>query len=516
MLLLLPLLLITPSTLASECVPRTFQGDSFVCVCNSDYCDLPGVIKVPAAGSHTLITTSRDEHRFSIQNGSNDALPGEGSSVVVTLNHQERFQAMMGFGGAFTDATGINILKLTEESQEWLMKSYFSPEGIEYNLCRVPMAGSDFSTRPYSYDDVEGDVDLVHFNLTTEDYKYKLPFIHRAQELAERELLLFGSPWSPPAWMKENGMFNGSGGLLNEMWQPYADYFVKFVQAYSAEGAPIWGLTTQNEPLTGFQDWRWNTCAWTAEGQRDWIKTTLGPTLQAAGMRHLQLMVLDHNRDALPWYPATILEDPESNQFVDGVAIHWYDDDNTGPEVMSELHSLFEDKFLLYTESCDGWDAAPGERVILGDWYRAESYAANIIDDVNHWSTGWVDWNMALDIDGGPNWAYNFVDSPIIIDEKSSEFYKQPMFYSMGHFSKFIAPGDRLISSTVSSGYEHVRVAAFQHGSTDTASTIVLLNMGEDMETVTVDVRGSQEFVNFVMPAKSIVSVLVNMAATAH
>ncbi|KAG0728246.1 putative glucosylceramidase 3 [Chionoecetes opilio] len=419
-----------------------------------------------------------------------------GTSVMVTLDSRKQYQTMFGFGGAFTDATGINILKLPEGAQDWFMKSYFSPEGIEYNLCRVPMAGSDFSTRPYSYDDVEGDVNLIHFNLTTEDYKYKLPFILRAQELAERELLLFGSPWSPPAWMKENGMFNGSGGLLDEMWQPWANYFVKY-----------------DDSKALFQNWMWNTCAWTAEDQRDWIKTNLGPTLEAASMRRLQLMVLDHNRDALPWYPATILEDPESNQFVDGVAIHWYDDDNTGPEVMNELHSLFEDKFVLYTESCDGWDAAPNERVILGDWYRAESYAANIIEDLNHWSTGWVDWNMALDTNGGPNWAHNFVDSPIIINEKSGEFYKQPMFYAMGHFSKFVAPGDRLISSAVSEGSEHVKVAAFRHNED---STVILLNMGEDDETVSMDLGGGQEFINFVMPAKSLVTVLAATQPGAH
>ncbi|CAL4258628.1 unnamed protein product, partial [Meganyctiphanes norvegica] len=167
------------------------------------------------------------------------------------------------------------------------------------------MAGSDFSVRPYSYDDIEGDVALVNFALAEEDWLYKLPLIQWANSLSQREVKLFGSPWSPPAWMKTNGKFNESGELLPEMYQPWAEYFVKFVEAYESNGAPIWGLTTQNEPLSGFDDnWGWNTCGWTAEDMRDWIKTNLGPTLEAAGLRRLKLMVDDFNRDTLPWYPA--------------------------------------------------------------------------------------------------------------------------------------------------------------------------------------------------------------------
>nr|XP_027232645.1 glucosylceramidase-like [Penaeus vannamei] len=408
------------------CKARNFGADSVVCVCTADYCDFLGNVTRGPEGTFTTVASSRDGLRFLVNTGALSPTPVEGG-VIIHVNHQYEYQTMMGFGGAFTDATGINIGTLPSDTQEVLLRSYFSPEGLEYNLCRVPIAGSDFSTRPYSYDDFEGDVELKHFNLTEEDYLYKLPYIQRAIELSERDLLILGSPWSPPAWMKENGHFNGSGGLLKEMWQPYSDYFVKFVQSYEAEGVPIWGLTTQNEPLTGFEDWFWNTCAWTAEDQRDWIKTNLGPTLEAAGLRRIKLMVDDHNRDTLPWYPATILEDPKANEYVDGIALHWYADDWTGPSVMDETQAMFPDKFLLYTESCDGWDASADERVKLGDWFRAESYAYNIIDvriglpvacSVGFWTMNHSrrvgDWNMALDMQGGPNWANNFVDFPLL------------------------------------------------------------------------------------------------------
>ncbi|XP_063590816.1 putative glucosylceramidase 3 [Penaeus indicus] len=487
------------------CQARDFGADSVVCVCTADYCDFLGNVTRGPDGTFTSITSSRDGLRFHVDTGVLSQAPMEGG-VIIHVNNKYEYQTMMGFGGAFTDATGINIGTLPNNTQEVLLKSYFSPEGIEYNLCRVPIAGSDFSTRPYSYDDVEGDVELTHFSLADEDYLYKLPYIQRAISLSERDLLILGSPWSPPAWMKENGHFNGSGGILKEMWQPYSDYFVKFVQSYEAEGVPIWGLTTQNEPLTGFEDWFWNTCAWTPEDQRDWIKTNLGPTLEAAGLRRIKLMVDDHNRDTLPWYPATILEDPETNKYVDGIALHWYADDWTGPSVMDETQALFPDKFLLYTESCDGWDAEPGERVLLGDWFRGESYAYNIIDDMNHWSTGWVDWNMALDMTGGPNWANNFVDSPIIINKETGEFYKEPMFYAMGHFSKFISPGSRRTYTNIF-GSEQVKATAV-HNSQDDTTTVVIINLGDAAEALSVDIGDSTNYINFDLPAKAIVTLL--------
>ncbi|KAK7085976.1 hypothetical protein SK128_000067, partial [Halocaridina rubra] len=160
----------------------------------------------------------------------------------------------MGYGTAFTDSAGLNVVQLSQAAQDKLLRSYFAPEGIEYDLCRIPIAGSDFSVRPYSYDDVEGDVELVNWALVEEDLNYKLPLILKAQEMSQKTIKLFGSPWSPPAWMKTNGKFNESGELLKTMWQPWSNYFVKFVEAYEAAGAPMWGLTTQNEPLSGFDD----------------------------------------------------------------------------------------------------------------------------------------------------------------------------------------------------------------------------------------------------------------------
>lgn len=492
---------------ASECNPRQFDYDSVVCVCDGSSCDEIGEVPFPPLGSYTVVTTSRDGLRFNMETKSTEDQADPDAAIVVRVNHNYTYQTIIGFGGAFSDSAGLNVVKLSGEAQENLLRSYFAPEGIEYNLCRIPIAGSDFSVRPYSYDDVEGDTDLEFFALAEEDFNYKLPLILRAQELSQRTIKLFGSPWSPPAWMKTNGKFNESGELKKDMWQPYSNYFVKFVEAYEEYGAPMWGLTTQNEPLSGFDpNWGWNTCGWTAEDMRDWVKTNLGPTLTEAGMRRLVLMVDDFNRDTLPWYVMPMLEDPDAAQYIDGTAVHWYSDEWVGPTVMDETHHYFPDKFLLYTEACEGWDVTGPESVSLGKWSRAEKYVHSILENSNHFSTGWVDWNMALDMEGGPNWADNYVDAPIIINAEADEFYKQPTFYAMGHFSKFVVEGAvREYSSVSGSDSESFESVAFHDPSG--ATVIVLHNRGEDAVDVSVT-DYSEKFLNFQIPAKAIQTIL--------
>ncbi|KAK7086280.1 hypothetical protein SK128_027484 [Halocaridina rubra] len=157
--------------------------------------------------------------------------------------------------------------------------------------------------------------------------------------------------------------------------------------------------------------------------------------------------------------------------------------------------------------SSAGWGISRQERV-LGAWWNGERYASNMIDDFNHWSTGWVDWNMALSMLGGPSWVGNSVTSPIIVDKDSGEFFKQPMYYVMGHFSKYIKRGSVRIYSGIS-GSQNFKSVAF-HRPNDNISIIVLLNSGDSTEAVSVDLGNSVDFINFDMTEKSVVTILSN------
>ncbi|KAL7633257.1 UNVERIFIED_CONTAM: hypothetical protein RMT77_016362 [Armadillidium vulgare] len=450
---------------AAECTRRYYGFSSFVCVCDGTYCNFDSEFDPTIDATNVkVVKSSRDEFRNSVE-----VLPRQDGTIIssdvnfsIYVNANDRRQEVIGFGGAFTDSASINIKSLTTEAQNNLMHMYFAKKGSRYNLVRVPIAGTDFSTHPYSYDDIEGDVDLVYFDLSEEDYNYKIPLIIEAIALCPDDLYILVSPWSPPAWMKTNGKFNESGTLLPEMWQPYTNYLVKFFEMYEQNlGVQLWGFTPQNEPLGGLDpNWEFNTCGWTAEDMRDWIATVLGPTVSEAGYRRLKLLIDDFNRNTLPSYIIPIVEDATAVEYVDGVAVHWYNDLYFSPDVLDQTHDIAVGKFILYTEACID---PTSSFVELGNWERGEQYITDIIEDSNHWSTGWIDWNLALDLQGGPNWVSNFVDSPMIVNATANEFYVQPLYYALSHFSRNVQRGATWVSSSLDQSTNDLKVTAFEN-----------------------------------------------------
>ncbi|XP_047479433.1 lysosomal acid glucosylceramidase-like [Penaeus chinensis] len=494
-LLALLLVLIRGFAAAEEpslpCVPRDFDFGSVVCVCNATYCDTLPPPALPAVGEALVFTSDIEGARFlRTQLSFSDSQNGTGGDVARFALESTAFQTVVGWGGAFTDAAARNILDLSPDAQDRLLSSYFSASGLEYNLGRVNMGGCDFSWRTYTYADAEGDVELSTFALQPEDTDYKIPVIKRAEALAGRPLKLFASPWTAPKWMKTNNDYVGYGQLRQDMYQPWADYFVRFLDEYAAQGINYWGLTTQNQPVDGYlPGFGFNCMGWTAEEQRKWVAENLGPTLLQHGYGDVKLMILDDQRYQLPEWAENVLNDPVAAQYVDGVAVHWYTDQYTEPERLTRTHDLFPDFFILGTEACEG--SLPfAVAVALGKWERLESYARYIIVDMNHWVTGWVDWNLALDMQGGPNWAENFVDAPIIVNKEADEFYKNPMFYAMGHFSKFVKEGATKLGLT-SEDPKKLDATAFRNP--DGSTAVVILNRSiKTIETIVeTEDRGS-------------------------
>ncbi|KAF0293665.1 Glucosylceramidase [Amphibalanus amphitrite] len=336
--------------------------------------------------------------------------------------------------------------------------------------------------------------------LTHEDTEYKLPYLRRALAVSDTEVRVFASPWSAPAWMKSNGALNGMGHLLPEYYQTWANYFIRFLEEYDKEGISMWGVTAQNEPIDGdIPEFAFNCMGWTAESQTEWIKTNLGPTLRASRFNATKVMILDDQRFLLPAWADVVLADPEAAAYVDGVAVHWYGDPFFPADALTATHNHHPDKFLLNTEACEGSYPWEIQKVALGSWHRAENYAADIIRDLNHWVTGWIDWNIALDMNGGPNWVSNFVDSPIIVDDELQRFYKQPMFYAMGHFARFVPPGSTVLDAGVEQGDLLSVVAETPDGFTVTT----LLNTGDiELEVSLTDPERGH--LNLTLPARSL------------
>ena len=367
------------------------------------------------------------------------------TETCVFVEPRKTFQTFLGIGGAITDASAEVFAKLPKNKQEELLQAYYSKDkGIGYSLVRTTIHSSDFSSESYTYV-TEGDKELKTFNIE-HDKKYKIPLIKRAIETTGGKLTLFASPWSPPAFMKTNNTMLRGGKLLPEFYQPWANYYVKFIKSYAKEGIPVWGLTLQNEPMA---TQKWESCIYTAEEERDFLKNYLGPTLKKSGLGNTKITVWDHNRDLISQRSNTILNDPEANKFVWGIGFHWYENWSGGEHMFENIKKVYDNypsKNLLFTEGCN--ENFKSENYQL--WKNGERYGKSMINDFNNGTVGWTDWNILLDENGGPNHVGNFCFSPIHGDIKTGELIYTPSYYFIGHFSKFIQKGAKRIDCVTS------------------------------------------------------------------
>jgi len=399
-------------------------------------------------------------------------------TIIVDCDPASHDQEIYGFGGAFTEAAATVLGKLAPEQRAGIIESYFHPQkGIAYSLCRTHINSCDFSLENYSYDDVAGDTQLEHFSIDR-DRQYLLPLIQSALNTEGALFRLLASPWSPPPWMKTNNQMNNGGTLRPEYRTSWALFYAKYIKAYQDEGVPIWGVTVQNEPAAVQV---WDSCIYSAEQERDFVRDYLGPCLLREGLEQIKIIIWDHNRDRLYERAKTVLSDGQAARYIWGVGFHWYSGDQFSN--VAKTHHAYPNKHLLLTEACiEGG-------VKLGLWDRGEIYAHNIINDLNNGAGGWIDWNMVLNIQGGPNHAANYCDAPIIVNEDTGEIYYQSSYYYMGHFSKYIRPGAVRIHTEVS----HDTLEATAAENPDGSIVMVLLNRGDTPIPFQVRLRGSME-----------------------
>jgi len=382
----------------------------------------------------------------------------------VWVRPEKKFQQIVGFGGAFTEAAAITWQKLSLVRQEEVLRNYFDiDQGHGYTLCRVHMNSCDFSLGNYAHVETPGDVDLARFNIDR-DKQALLPFIKAAQRVAKQPIKLLASPWSPPAWMKSNGQMNQGGHLLPQYRQAWARCYVRFIQEYAAEGVPIWAVSVQNEPAA---TQTWDSCIYSAEEERDFVRDFLGPELAQADLGHVKIVIWDHNRDHLAERASVVYSDPDAAKYVWGAGFHWYGEPHF--EQVQLTHDAWPDKQLLFTEGCQ--EGGPH----AGSWDLGERYAHNIINDLNRWTVGWIDWNLLLDETGGPNHVGNLCSAPILIDRANDALMHQSSYYYLGHFSRFIKPGARRVLCAASR--QDLESTAFINP--DGTVTVVVMNRTE-------------------------------------
>lgn len=367
------------------------------------------------------------------------------TQVCVFVNPGKTFQSFLGIGGAITDASAEVFAKLPASKQAEFLNAYYSKQnGIGYTLLRTNIHSCDFSPGSYTYIE-EGDAELKTFSID-HDKQFRIPLIKKAIATAGGKITLYASPWSPPAFMKNNNSMLKGGKLLPRFYQAWANYYVKFIKSYQKENIPVWGLTVQNEPMA---TQTWESCIFSAEEERDFLKNYLGPTLKKEGLGDKKITIWDHNRDLLSQRAGTVLDDKEAANYVWGIGFHWYESWSGGDpmfENVRKVHEMYPGKNLLFTEGCvEKFNAANYQL-----WANAERYGRSMINDFNNGTVGWTDWNILLDENGGPNHAGNFCFAPVHGNTQTGELIYTPSYYYIGHFSKFITPGAKRISSVAS------------------------------------------------------------------
>jgi glucosylceramidase len=398
---------------------------------------------------------------------------------------------MQGFGGAFTEAAAVTWLSLDEVARQVLLNAYFNQKtGHGYTFCRVHMNSCDFSLGNYAHVEQVGDTELLSFNIKR-DQQALLPFIQAALVVAEQPIKLLASPWSPPAWMKSNGQMNHGGRLLPQYRSVWAQCYVKFIQAYAAQGVPIWGVSVQNEPAAVQV---WDSCIYSAEEERDFIRDYLGPALSAAGLDHIKIVLWDHNRDLMVERASVAYRDPCAAQYIWGTGFHWYGEDHF--DHVQRTHDAWPDKQLLFTEGCQEGGAN------LGSWALGERYARSMIQDINHWTVGWIDWNLLLNEQGGPNHVGNLCSAPVMVDRSTDlpSIALQSSYYYLGHFSRFVQQGAKRI--LCASSQQALEVTAFLNPCGSIVA--VVMNRTECAIDFNLKIRGTSYASS--LPARAIAS----------
>ena len=414
---------------------------------------------------------------------------GKNSENSIIVKKDLHRQEILGFGGAFTEASASIYHKLDKVKKNEIIQAYFGKRGNAYNMARTHINSCDFSLGNYALCDTADDTSLSSFSLER-DKKMLIPMIQDALKKTKDELNIMASPWSPPSWMKTNNQMNHGGKLKPEYRASWAKYYCKYIDSYENEGIPIWGISVQNEP-EAIQTW--DSCTYSGEEERDFIRDYLGPELEKGNLSSKKLIIWDHNRDVMLERARTILNDKRAAKYIWGTGFHWYNGDHF--DEVQKVHDEFPDKELIFTEGCQ--EGGPH----IGSWGLGERYATSIINDLNRWTVAWIDWNLILDENGGPNHVGNFCSAPIIVDTQNQDILYQSSYYYMGHFSRFIERGMTVVECENSSDK---LLALSTINNKDKTITII---MNKENHKVRFTFENMEKKFQLAIPSRSIVTI---------
>jgi glucosylceramidase len=411
---------------------------------------------------------------------------GPGAANNITVDSAKSFQPILGFGAAFTDAACYTFNRLDAAARETLFHELFHPSEMGLSVCRTCVGSSDYSTEAYTYDEGGPDPELTRFSIA-HDRPYLLPMLREARKM-NPDLFLFSSPWTPPGWMKSNNSMLG-GNMQRHYMASYADYFLKFLQGYEAEGVFVNAITVQNEVDTD-QDGRMPQCTWPMEYEADFVRQYLGPTFEKNGVK-TKIWIIDHNYNL--WGRAIgELETPDVRKYTNAIAWHGY----VGkPEWMMRVLQAYPEVEMYWTEGGPDYT----DPNYLKDWTTWTTTFIGILRNGCRSITGW---NLALDEHGKPNIGPFNCGGMVTIHSQTKEITRSGQHWAFAHFSRFIKRGSHRIESTGGSEIAH---AAFQNP--DGSRVLILANSGPGRE---VEIRAGQQSTSIQLGQNAVATLVWN------
>ena len=443
--------------------------------------------------------------------------------VKIDINPNEKFQTITGFGGAFTESSAYLLSRLSSSNRKKIMEAYFSEDGANYSLTRTHINSCDFSLKHYAYAMVDGDKNLENFSIAADKENNLIPMILEAKAISKEGFNIIASPWTAPPWMKDNKNWVG-GKLLPEYNDTWALYFSKYIDSYKKEGIDIWGITVENEPHGNGNNWE--SMLFSPKEMTDFVQNHLGPKLEQDGKGDVKIFGYDQNRAGLQEWVDEMYRDEQASKYFAGTAVHWYESTyDFFPTALQYAHDKAPTKHLIETEGCIdseipkwhddawywkkeatdwGWDwAGEKDKHLHPKYAPVNRYATDIIGCLNNWVDGWIDWNMVLDKQGGPNWFKNWCIAPIIVDPEKEEVYFTPLYYIMAHFSKFIRPNAVKIGCKLNNS--ELMATAVQNP--DGSFAVVVFNPTNQVKTLKINILNQTSTLS--ISAKALQTVVI-------
>lgn len=476
---------------SQPCALRAIN-DGHVCVCTEHYCDTLDVPEKMASHQYILTMTSKSGERFNYTIGEfqvHDSMDAENVNqrdkiVGVRIDRNRVHQKIVGFGASFTGSVSYLLDKMSPNLRSHIYTGYYTnTTGSGFSLLRMPIGGVDFDLEPWQYNELPvNDTALTNITELHPYDKRRIALLKELMNVTKNPTIkIAAAAWSAPRWMKLEPRWDGQNGnqLRHEYYQAWADFHVKFLELMRQAGISIWSISSGNEPNFSnhlpFISMNWN-----AADQATWITKYLGPTLRKSEFADIEMVTGDDNRNTmLDWLHAMNEAQSDVMDFVTTIGIHGYFDTVSSADILDRLVQLYN-KNILYTEMCFGTTGPVSNTgAPLGSWAHADELINMLLENLMHQMSGYIDWNMVLDHTGGPNYMGNMLDAAMIVNANFTEIYRQPTFYAMAQFSRFVTPGAQRITHELNCAgdgncIEALKTVSFRR--TDDKIVVILYN----------------------------------------